>query len=354
MLNDDAKNSDNPDAAAIKRIISFLQHSSTQATPLPERLRFLKQKGVTAEQIEKALAQCGLQDTEADTEGSNAATQAVTPAVGVPWLSWLLGGSLSACMAFSLERTQALSARVAAAEESTQALRSQLDELAEVSHDIAQKHTRRLDVVESKQELLKHLKAELIAELSTTLQRDLRATIQQEMRLFVPPPPATSPPNHSTVASLPVADSPLVATAVAAAAVATAAAPAGLECSQAVSADAMAGDAIAADAADAMAADLVDAMAADLVTAGAVAAGAVAVDTVTDALPAEAESAEAAMTAGRDDGMWADVLAGWKAGEDGHDESKDAPNVKRQETVADAPVDAQPAAEEVEAAPEDA
>ena len=238
----------------VEQATKFLLHASTQQTSIADRVAFLKSKGLTATQIAAALQQAGLPDPETSTAVQGAESRGRG---GRPWLTWLLGGSAAAAAVISYARTNALAARAEEAEESVAAMRGQLDDLAEVSRDLLSQQGRRLDDVESKQEALKLLKDEL----TTALQQDLRRTIKEEL------------------AGVTVQLEEKSAAAAAAAASAAAAAAAS---SAAVS------------------------------TAGAVATPS---PTIVALIPDDSAASEldlAAVEAGRDGGMWSEVVAEWK------------------------------------------
>lgn len=240
----------------VEQATKFLLHASTQQTSIADRVAFLKSKGLTATQIAAALQQAGLPDPETSTAVQGAESRGRG---GRPWLTWLLGGSAAAAAVISYARTNALAARAEEAEESVAAMRGQLDDLAEVSRDLLSQQGRRLDDVESKQEALKLLKDEL----TTALQQDLRRTIKEELA--------------GVTVQL---EEKSAATAAAAASAAAAAAAA------ASSAAVSTADAVATPS-----------------------------PTIVALIPDDSAASEldlAAVEAGRDGGMWSEVVAGWK------------------------------------------
>ena len=148
----------------LEQAIKFLQHSSTQSTPISGRVAFLKQKGLTDAQVANALQRCGLSESQSQSTGSEAPL--ARDNAGIPWFSWLLGGGAGAAAAMALARNSTLSERLSAADEEITAVRSQLENLADVSRELLQQHTRRLDEFDDGHDALLRRLNELNASLA--------------------------------------------------------------------------------------------------------------------------------------------------------------------------------------------
>ena len=71
------------DSASVERVAAFLTHESTQSTPLSERIAFLRQKGISSDDIAAALRKTGLSQPSAATATSEVASSSP------PWASRL-------------------------------------------------------------------------------------------------------------------------------------------------------------------------------------------------------------------------------------------------------------------------
>ena len=161
---------DAPPSQEVSQAITFLQHPKTQATPVAERIAFLQSKGVSAPSITEALAKCGLtaeKPTAIDARSRWWRPLALGGAV-------LAGGALacapSAVTAFrgpAAEELQAAAAAAAAAAEQ----RAQLEELATLTTELAQRHERRTAELES--DLRRHASTAAGAATAATTQQQI-------------------------------------------------------------------------------------------------------------------------------------------------------------------------------------
>ena len=133
------------DSASVERVAAFLTHESTQSTPLSERIAFLRQKGISSDDIAAALRKTGLAQPSAATATSEVASSSP------PWASRLATVLAVVASGTALIRTSATAnaakatattaaATAAAAAEGTASVHAQLDELAELSKELFARH----------------------------------------------------------------------------------------------------------------------------------------------------------------------------------------------------------------------
>ena len=131
------------DSASVERVAAFLE--STQSTPLSERIAFLRQKGISSDDIAAALRKTGLSQPSAATATSEVASSSP------PWASRLATVLAVVASGAALIRTSATAnaakatattaaATAAAAAEGPASVHAQLDELAELSKELFARH----------------------------------------------------------------------------------------------------------------------------------------------------------------------------------------------------------------------
>ena len=177
-------------ATAVSRASSFLMHEGTRSVPLPERVSFLLSKGVTEADVRAALLQCKLPVEALESLSSDKTAPEPPPtAHHSPWSRgpWFTAAVLAAGAAL-FRSTTAASDAAASSVESTSALRSQMDELSEVSRDLLQRQQAALERTTAALEQLRDESSRKIAAL------EQRLAEHEERRTSPPdPPPAASP-----------------------------------------------------------------------------------------------------------------------------------------------------------------
>ena len=173
------------DSASVERVAAFLTHESTQSTPLSERIAFLRQKGISSDDIAAALRKTGLSQPSAATAPSEVASSSP------PWASRLATVLAVVASGAALIRTSATAnaakatattaaATAAAAAEGTARVHAQLDELAELSKELFARHAATTSAASATASAAAQEAASVRAELValTTAHREL----QQQQR----------------------------------------------------------------------------------------------------------------------------------------------------------------------------
>ena len=173
------------DSASVERVAAFLTHESTQSTPLSERIAFLRQKGISSDDIAAALRKTGLSQPSAATATSEVASSSP------PWASRLATVLAVVASGAALIRTSATAnaakatattaaATAAAAAEGTASVHAQLDELAELSKELFARHAATTSAASATASAAAQEAASVRAELValTTAHREL----QQQQR----------------------------------------------------------------------------------------------------------------------------------------------------------------------------
>ena len=176
------------DSASVERVAAFLTHESTQSTPLSERIAFLRQKGISSDDIAAALRKTGLSQPSAATATSEVASSSP------PWASRLATVLAVVASGAALIRTSATAnaakatattaaATAAAAAEGTASVHAQLDELAELSKELFARHAATTSAASATASAAAQeaasVRAELVALTTGTADEDLQMAKNQ-------------------------------------------------------------------------------------------------------------------------------------------------------------------------------